>query len=662
MTSVGDQLGRYELRQEIGRGGMSVVFKGFDHTLKREVAIKILHDMLAHQQEARTRFLREAVAVANLQHPHIIKVFDYSDNDQHDVYMVMELIAGGSLTDFLACHPLGTPEAALVLIRPIVDALCAAHDAGIIHRDIKPENILVSPAGQIKLTDFGIARILDEENLTLTGTLLGSPAYMAPEYIEGLPANPSMDIFSVGTVLYQLSVGCLPFSAPSPHALLKKIATADCIDAQEANPAIHSTLHGIIHKCLACKPHDRYPTAQDLRDDIDDFLTRIGVDGGRSRKDILREPKVFKHKFNEKLAKRYLSVGEEALKKRHHHEAMADFDRVLTLDPDNVSVRTHLKKLHQRKSLGRGMYLLGATMVCMYLVFALTQRQDGNLPPPSPPVIKEVMSDPVLVDSNSVPDQRRNVRVSIPKRGDLYVDGELYNDPSVSGRALEGDVTILVEPGNHEIRLVYPGGEIVEHTSVPEQGRTDDIEFKVDPPEPPTSSTHQSNRLHSTTNKKVASKKNHPITIVTFNARRWVNIYVDGSARPTVTERQGIIEFPLSAGQHRLTFTNTYAKSKTLNLEVPKLRSPTVIPIDLEPKDGLLKLTGFPKATALTIEVAGQIRRVTPLNATDPILVPLAKGRKHMVSVAAQGFLSYQKSVIFTPGQIFTLEVKLQGL
>ena len=170
---IGSRLGRYEILSEIGQGGMSVVYKARDTELEREVAVKVMHAFLAEQPEARARFRREAVAVARLRHPHIIEIFDYSGESATESYIVTELVDGFALSELVQQGAIHPPEAALVLARPIVDALVHAHGHGVIHRDLKPENILVARDGTLKLTDFGIARMLDIQTLTVTGTLLG---------------------------------------------------------------------------------------------------------------------------------------------------------------------------------------------------------------------------------------------------------------------------------------------------------------------------------------------------------------------------------------------------------------------------------------------------------------------------------------------------------
>jgi serine/threonine-protein kinase len=199
---------RYRLLHEVGQGGMAVVYRAVDETLKREVAIKILHQHLASEPESKARLQREAQSVAKLRHENILEIFDYSGPDSPSSYIVTEFIDGQTLKDFIA-RPLAYPEVAALVAVEIGGALSHAHSAGIIHRDVKPENVMIRKDGVLKLMDFGIAQVVDLQRMTVTGQLLGSPAYMAPELIEGKPLDFRTDVFAVGIMLYQLATGSL---------------------------------------------------------------------------------------------------------------------------------------------------------------------------------------------------------------------------------------------------------------------------------------------------------------------------------------------------------------------------------------------------------------------------------------------------------------------
>ncbi|TMB37698.1 MAG: serine/threonine protein kinase [Deltaproteobacteria bacterium] len=221
------ELGRYRLEEQVGQGGMAVVWRGWDTQLRRTVAVKVLHAHLHSREDIRKRFDREAHAVARLHHPYILDVYDFSGPQAQPSYLVTEFIRGQTLRTFADEHPFDPPELAAACLLPIAEALQHAHAAGVVHRDLKPENIMVRDDGVVKLTDFGIAALLDpDEKFTVTGSILGSPSHLAPETIEGRPADPRADLFSFGTIFYWLSCGKLPYQGTSPAALLRSILEA----------------------------------------------------------------------------------------------------------------------------------------------------------------------------------------------------------------------------------------------------------------------------------------------------------------------------------------------------------------------------------------------------------------------------------------------------
>ncbi|HEY1088510.1 MAG TPA: serine/threonine-protein kinase, partial [Archangium sp.] len=278
MTLVGRHIGRYKILEQLGQGGMSVVYKGLDTTLDREVAVKVLHPHLAGRAESRKRLEREAKAVARLHHPNILEVFDFSGETAPEAFLVTEYIRGQTLRQFINEEALSPPEVAAMVVHELSSALAHAHEAGILHRDLKPENVMVREDGLLKLMDFGIAKILDrDEKMTMTGALVGSPAHMAPEIIEGEEAGAEADVFSLGTMLYLFATGRLPFVAPNTTATLKKIL--DCVydDPRQVVPTVSDELAEIIGTCLQRQPGARYPNAAKLRDALADHLATVGL-------------------------------------------------------------------------------------------------------------------------------------------------------------------------------------------------------------------------------------------------------------------------------------------------------------------------------------------------------------------------------------------------
>lgn len=268
----------YELHEELGHGGMATVYRATDLRLQREVALKILHEHIAAQPENRARFVREARAAARLTHPNIIHIYGFSDPNDPVGYLATELIDGPTLRGMDARNLHDFPELAACLLWTISRALQHAHEAGIIHRDIKPENIMVDHQGRPRLMDFGLARLLDAHTMTATGSLMGSPAHMAPEIVEGKAYDERVDVFALGTVLYFLCTGRLPFEANNPATLLHKILEGQFVSASSLNENISAPLNEIIDRMLARNPCDRFRHAEDVADALESYLNQINID------------------------------------------------------------------------------------------------------------------------------------------------------------------------------------------------------------------------------------------------------------------------------------------------------------------------------------------------------------------------------------------------
>ncbi|MFI1322949.1 serine/threonine-protein kinase [Streptomyces rochei] len=233
--------GRYRLHERLGRGGMGIVWRATDQLLGREVAVKALplDESLsaAEARRRRERTLREARAVAQLSHPHVIVVHDVVEDDER-AYMVMELVDGGSLADrVLGGGPLDAAEAARIGIA-LLDALRTAHAAGILHRDVKPSNVLVSDDGRVVLTDFGVAQVAGATTLTETGSFVGSPEYTAPERMSGAGTGPESDLWSVGVLLCAVLTGTSPFHRDSLGGVLHAVVTEEIRPPAEAGPLL----------------------------------------------------------------------------------------------------------------------------------------------------------------------------------------------------------------------------------------------------------------------------------------------------------------------------------------------------------------------------------------------------------------------------------------
>ncbi len=265
-TAVGHE---YAVDAEIGRGGVAVVYRATDIRLKRPVAIKVLPPDVAYRTEVRRRFLREAETAAQLNHPNIVPIYSV-DEREGLVFFVMALVHGESLAARLERGPLPVGEACRVL-REVADALAYAHGRGVIHRDIKPDNILLDrESGRAMVTDFGIARAAEADSrLTLTGVVVGTPAYMSPEQILGeREIDGRSDLYSLGVVGYQMLTGELPFKASSPPAMMMKHMSEPAPPIHSLRPDLPPALAVAIDRALAKRPEDRWPDAAAFRDAV----------------------------------------------------------------------------------------------------------------------------------------------------------------------------------------------------------------------------------------------------------------------------------------------------------------------------------------------------------------------------------------------------------
>lgn len=533
---AGRQIGRYRILERLGSGGMSVVYKGLDTTLEREVAIKVLHPHLAGKEESRMRLAREARAVAKLHHPNILEVFDFSDetvasDGAQEAYLVTEYIRGRTLRETVETRPIGLPEIGVMIIHTLATALAQAHDAGVIHRDLKPDNVMVREDGVLKLMDFGIAKLLDrEERMTMTGALVGSPAHMAPEIIEGLDANAASDVFSLGTILYSLATGALPFTASNATATLKKILDGVYTDPRQLRPSVSDGLAEIIGHALARDPSQRYADAVQLRDALTAYLTELGID--RIPEELAQyfaHPEATEKRLTARLVTGLLARGEKLLADGKQARAMAAINHVLALEESQPRALTLLaqmtaasSKQKRRKTLVRVASIGGAALLLIAgtswlslrldFTWAATEESGPALAPfaPEPAAAKAPLKFRQMDVKAPESLIRRSAAIELPPRalerspvqrlrpvpitllvrpyGSVRLDDEPGTSSMLARHALEAT------PGKHTVRVscdlceelvetidVVPGAKNVFH--LPVQPKPSRLTFQVDPPE-----------------------------------------------------------------------------------------------------------------------------------------------------------------------------------
>jgi eukaryotic-like serine/threonine-protein kinase len=255
---------RYELETLLSEGGMGAVYLGTDHRLwGRQVAVKLLSPRYMGDERAVARFRREARAAASLSHPNVVAVFDAgTDGDHH--YIVTEYIEGQTLADVVRSQGPLDPDRALAITADVCRALGAAHDQGLVHRDVKPGNIMLTRSGDVKVTDFGIARVMDEVPVTETATVLGTAAYISPEQVRGGEVDGRSDLYALGCTLYEALTGTPPFSGENLMSVAYRHVTESPRSPRELRPDLDPSIEAVVMRALAKNPHERFPDASEM--------------------------------------------------------------------------------------------------------------------------------------------------------------------------------------------------------------------------------------------------------------------------------------------------------------------------------------------------------------------------------------------------------------
>jgi serine/threonine protein kinase len=399
------ELPKYELLERIGVGGMATVYRARDRRLGREVAVKLIHAHLRENKEVAARFVSEARAVARIRHPNVVEVFDVSDETEEERYLVVELVRGTTLRALLSRHTRLTPELTAAIGLEVAAGLAVAHREEIVHRDVKPENVLVdlsgatsAPSGErsssramIKLTDFGIAKLLDAQGVTSTGQVLGSPAHMAPEQIEGGDVGPRADVFALGVMLYESMVGRLPFDGKNPAQVLRRVLDGSYPPADREQPTVGARWAAVLAKALAREAVDRYESIDAFAAALKAELERVGIaDPGREIEHFLSDQDAYAAAVEPGIVEALISSGERARAAGDFGLAAAQFNRALAYRPGEPDLVRRVTNLARREQFAFGAKAAGAVGVCLgVMVLAVGHFRHAHvaplLPKPAPP-------------------------------------------------------------------------------------------------------------------------------------------------------------------------------------------------------------------------------------------------------------------------------------
>ncbi len=610
---IGQRVEKYTIREEIGQGGMAVVYRAEDSVLKRDVAIKILHPHLMRQEAAVERFRREAVTVARLQHPNIIEIYDYSGENSAQLFIVTELIDGVTLAEFMASRDPLPCELVACLGLELCQALDHAHKQGIVHRDLKPENVMIRRDGKVKLMDFGIARALEGASMTMTGSILGSPAFMSPEHIAGKDVDARSDLFSLGSILYYMATGVLPFSGRNPAETLKKVSESRVAPAQAVNPTISNRFGRILDRLLQVDPTQRYASASDLCCDLEELTRQSGiVRPAEEVHHLFADPDHYPAVFITRIMADLEKQAEASLRKAPAL-AMQLYNRLLAFDPENTLAQRQLDRLLSRQRWRtRGSRALIATVLLAGLavtVWLLFHRL-ADMPSSAPET-----------------DNEGKVSASFPS------DSPAPEDPSAAA----------IDP--------TPAARNLAQRTPPKPKPV--VSKRIDRKPATVVKREDKPGLPSTSPEAPVGDFTGTLKVVTSP---WADIYVDdrkvGNSQLDANKR-----YELSAGQHRIRLINPACEPVTETVTVERAGQMVEIRRRLSLRPALLDLKNSQSAMVF---IDGEFRGRTPLAA--PLTVrweEQVSSRRVMVSLTKAGFQPVNQTLTMTAGNTTQVELEL---
>lgn len=463
------ELVKYRLLDEIGHGGMATVYRALDVRLDREVAIKLMHPHLRDNHEAAARFVAEARAVAQLRHQGIVEIYDVSDEEDDERFLVAQLVRGPSLRKLLKDHPEIPPEIGACFGVLLCDALAHAHEKGIIHRDVKPENVLVElnesrKTAAVKLTDFGIAKVIDAQGVTSTGQVLGSPAHMAPEQIDGGNVDVRTDIFSVGVLVYECMVGHLPFEGKNPAQVLRKVLDGNYPDPDKERATVGARWASILAKAIAKDPEDRWGDARAFGAAMREELEAFGIRDARAEVyAYLSDPPAYVEAFAPRLVEALVARATRARESGDTQSAAGDLNRAVAYAPDDQELLQQLTSLatgvRRREMMVRAKQAAVVVVAFVALgtgafMFARWVRVEPVALTPS----VESLTSPTSVDPPTIPIPRPTLTVSA-KPPTVETSEPPVTVVKVTGPAPQKDREVLIKaPGQGGAVVSIDGG------------------------------------------------------------------------------------------------------------------------------------------------------------------------------------------------------------
>ncbi|HVU51047.1 MAG TPA: serine/threonine-protein kinase, partial [Polyangia bacterium] len=359
---VGKTLGRYRISAELGRGGMATVYRAFDPQLARDVAIKVMHGAFTGRDDIERRFRREAQAVAALKHESIVDVFDFAPGgDGEPAYIVSELVEGPTLRQLLErSGGKIVPEVAVPIAARVAAALGAAHARGIVHRDVKPDNVMIDlgdgkkAGARVLLTDFGIARMIEDDTMTATGSILGSPSYMSPEQARSGTVGPGSDVFSLGAMLYQMVVGRTPFQGKDPLTVIAALVSGEFLRPGQVDARVGPELEAVILRCFKRRPEERYADGNAVGAALRELAAATAPasalgDEGAALKAFHDDRAAFERRIGGAVADGAVERARANVRKGELTKALAQINRALAYAPGHRGAEAVLATISSRR-------------------------------------------------------------------------------------------------------------------------------------------------------------------------------------------------------------------------------------------------------------------------------------------------------------------------
>lgn len=430
---------KYEVLEEVGHGGMATVYRARDVRLDRIVAVKLIHRHLRNSEEVARRFVLEATTIAKLKHPNVVEVYDVSDADATERFLVVEYVEGFTLRALTNQRGALVPELAVAIALEVGKGLVHAHEHGVIHRDVKPENVLLqvpsNPTSgdglvrpRVKLTDFGIAKLLDSQGVTSTGQVLGSPSHMAPEQIEGGQVDERADVFALGVLLYEALVGKLPFAGEHPAQVLRKVLAGQFISVERAQPKVGAAYSRIVDKALARSLEDRFSSVSEMMTALREELAALEFLEPESLLELIATPS---SSIDEQIVEKLIARGERARVGGNVVGAADCLGRALAYRPGDKVLIGRLSGLARRRIFFKGLWATGLALVTVLVIGWLVRRMDKP----------ELPNSPKAKASEEFPNARSPVTLAAPT---AERDGGISTNSRLKSPGVERNEPLLV--------------------------------------------------------------------------------------------------------------------------------------------------------------------------------------------------------------------------